>query len=339
MKTANKIIMIIAGLVLIVASALKAHQLLTEPIISPGFWESWLFFVFQIPLELGLGIWLLCGLFRKAGWLIAVFSFGIFIMVTLYKGLIGAESCGCFGVVHVKPWVTLFAVDMPLFIGLLVFYPRDCRLLPPPWPAAGHFFGVAIPTFILLGIIVPILVFNKPPDKTDGYEVIRPEAWPVQKPVIKEPEPIVKPANQQPIQTGQEEKQPEASAEQWPLLEHIDIADSLRSGIAVVLLYHQDCPDCLEAIPLYNRMCRDLVGNEDAIKIAFIEIPPYGPQDQSPIPADTLCLTGRLDSKKKLYMKITTPLVVVLLDGSVVKFWEVEVPGLDEILEAVFVGG
>ena len=81
-KKANKIVMAIAGVVLIIASILKAHQLLTEPIISMGFWESWLFFVIQIPLEMGLGIWLLCGLFRKAAWLIAVVSFGFLILVT-----------------------------------------------------------------------------------------------------------------------------------------------------------------------------------------------------------------------------------------------------------------
>ena len=97
MAKANKIVMAIAGLVLIIASVLKSHQLLTEPIISKTFWESWLFFVIQIPLELGLGIWLLSGLFRKAAWLIAVFAFGMFILVTLQKGLSGVASCGCFG--------------------------------------------------------------------------------------------------------------------------------------------------------------------------------------------------------------------------------------------------
>ena len=90
--------MTIAGLVLIVASILKAHQLLTEPILkTEGFWETWLFFVIQIPLEIGLGIWLLSGLFRKAAWLIGVISFGFFILVTAHKWMSGAATCGCFG--------------------------------------------------------------------------------------------------------------------------------------------------------------------------------------------------------------------------------------------------
>src|SRR5512136_813700 len=116
MKTANKIVMTIAGAFLIIAATLKSHQLLTEPIVSEGFWESWAFFVIQIPLELGLGIWLVCGLFRKAAWTLGTLAFGFFIGVTLYKAFTGEASCGCFGKVLVKPWITLSLVDIPFFI-------------------------------------------------------------------------------------------------------------------------------------------------------------------------------------------------------------------------------
>ena len=116
MKKLNIIVMDVAGLLLIVASVLKIHQLLTEPILSEGFWESWLFFVIQIPLELGLGIWLTCRLFRKAAWLIALLSFAGFIGVTLQKVFVGAESCGCFGRVQVDPLITLIAMDIPFFL-------------------------------------------------------------------------------------------------------------------------------------------------------------------------------------------------------------------------------
>jgi thiol-disulfide isomerase/thioredoxin len=307
MKAANKILMTIAGLVLLVAAGLKIHHLLTEPIISQSFWGSWEFFLLQIPLELGLGIWLVSGLFRKAGWLVAVFSFGGFIAATLQRGLIGAESCGCFGRVHVNPWITLFIIDVPLFVGLLIFRPKGYKLLPPPWPKAKHFFGVAIPTFILMAVIVPVVIFNKPPEKTEDYEVVRPEEWTSEKDTAKE----------------------------WPMLKHIDIANSLRWGIAVILLYHYDCPDCREAIPYYDQLSRDLQGNQQAIQFAFIEAPPYGPEQENIIPVDTTCLTGRLDSTKKWYF--TSPLVVVTMDGSVVKSWEGQAPKLEEILEAVFV--
>jgi hypothetical protein len=305
MRIANQIVVVVAGLVLIVASVLKIHQLLTEPIISKGFWESWEFFLIQIPLELGLGIWLVCGLFRKAAWMVAVLAFGLFIAVTLQKGLIGAESCGCFGRVKVNPWITLLAIDIPLFLGLVIFRPKGLKLLPPPWPSARHFFGVAIPTFIVIGVIMPVLIFNKPPDKTDKYEVIRPTEW----------------------------ISPDENHKEWSMLKHIDIASSLRSNIAIVVLYSAECDTCHKAIPLYDQMGRDMAGNEDSIRFAFVEIPPYASEKDDIVPVDTPCLRGRLDSSKKWYVQ--TPLVVVVQDGVVVKFWEAETPQLNEILDAV----
>jgi len=311
MKIANQIVMVVTGLVLIVAAVLKIHQLLTEPIISEGFWESWEFFLIQIPLELGLGIWLVCGLFRKPAWLIAVLAFGLFIAITLQKGLIGAESCGCFGRVKVNPWITLSAIDIPLFLGLVIFRPKGLKLLPPPWPHKGHFFGVAIPAFIVIGVIMPVLIFNKPPDKTDKYEVVRPKEWIRNGPIGEK-------------QVGEE----------WSMLKYIDIADSLRSNIVIVVFYSTGCDACHDAIPLYDRMCRDMAGNEDSIRFAFIEIPPYASEKDSIVPVDTPCLRGRLDSSKDWY--IQTPLVVVIQDSLVVKSWESETPQLDEILDAVF---
>jgi len=319
--------MTVAGMVLLIASALKIHQLLTEPIISRGFWESWEFFLIQIPLELGLGIWLVSGLFRKAAWLLAVLAFGLFIGVTLQKGLIGAESCGCFGRVQVNPWITLSAIDIPLFLLLLIFQPKGLKLLPPPWPSAKHFFGVAVPAFILLAVVEPVLIFNKPPDKTNKYEVVKPQDWTTKKPAA-EPQTSQKQAGKEPAAQMQTGEKP--VVEEWPMLKHIDIADSLKTGIAVVLLYHFDCPNCREAIPLYDQMCRDLSGGEDAIRFAFVEIPPYCQEQDSPIPPGTVCLTGKLDASKEWY--IATPLVVLMQDGSVIKSWETVAPEFDEIL-------
>ena len=305
MRIANRIITVITGLVLIVAAVLKIHQLLTEPIVSKGFWESWAFFVIQIPLELGLGIWLVCGLFRKAAWIIAVLAFGLFILVTLQKGFIGAESCGCFGRVKVNPWITFSIIDVPIFLGLVIFRPKGLKLLPPPWPSAVHFFGVAIPTFTLLGVLIPVLIFNKPLDKTDTYEVIKPADWITDAHAHKE----------------------------WSMFKYIDIANLLRSNIVIVVLYDTECDSCHHAIPLYDQMARDMAGNEDSILFALIEIPPYASEKNDIVPVDTPCLRGRLDSSKKWYVQ--TPLVVVLVDGIVVKSWEGEVPQLNELLDAV----
>ena len=301
MKKANTIVMWVAGIILLVATALKIHQLLTEPIISKGFWESWEFFLIQIPLEAGLGIWLICGLFRKAGWLLGLLAFGCFIIVTLYKGIIGAESCGCFGAVKVNPWITLSVIDIPIFICLATFRPKGQKLLPQPWPKAAYFFAIAIPTFILLPAIEYILITNKPPLKTDKYEVVDTTQW-------------TKPQNL------------------WPMLEYTDMKQQLQTGFWVILLYHYDCPDCAKAIPKYDQMHKSLKGNENAINFAFIEIPPYGNAKQQLVNPDSEIARGRLSDTKKWFLQ--TPVVVVLHNGQALKAWEGKAPSLDEILEA-----
>ncbi|PKL50373.1 MAG: hypothetical protein CVV39_01580 [Planctomycetes bacterium HGW-Planctomycetes-1] len=299
MKKANIIVMWITGLVLLFATAMKIHQLLTEPIISKGFWESWEFFLIQIPLELGLGIWLISGLFRKAGWLLALISFAGFIVVTLHKGLIGAESCGCFGTVTVNPWITLFVMDVPLFVLLAIFRPKGEKLLPPPWPKAVHFFAIAIPTFILLPAVEYVLITNKPPMVSEKYEVLDVKQW--------------------------------ANQDVWPLLEYIDIKDSLQTGEWVVLMYHYDCPDCRIAIPEYEKMHHNLKGNN--INLAFIEMPSVsGEEHLIEISGDVT--RGRLSDAKKWFVQ--TPVVVILLDGAVLQAWEGYAPDFDELIEAAF---
>ncbi|AQT67591.1 hypothetical protein STSP2_00739 [Anaerohalosphaera lusitana] len=161
MKIMNRIVMTAAGLFLIVAGLMKAHQIMNEPIISDGFWESWLFFVIQVPLEIGLGIWMVSGLFRKAAWLLGTLSFFGFIFVTAWKWYTGAASCGCFGQVHVDPKITLFAIDIPLFLLLAIFRPKGEKLLPPPWPHPLHCLIVAVPACLFLGAIVPVMWHNK----------------------------------------------------------------------------------------------------------------------------------------------------------------------------------
>lgn len=289
----------IAGIVLLAASALKVHQLITEPIISKGFWESWEFFLIQIPLEMGLGIWLICGLFRKAGWLLGLIAFVGFIGVTLFKGLSGEESCGCFGVIKVNPWITLTAIDIPIFLLLAIFRPKGEKLLPPPWPSLAHFLTIAIPTFILLPTVEYILITNKQA-KPDV------ENWV---------------SNQ-------------AEQNQWPMLDDINIKQQLQIGLWVVLLYHYDCPDCAKAIPEYEKMYKSLKGNENAINFAFIEMPPYGNEKQQLISPESEITRGRLSDKKKWFYQ--TPVVVVLDNGKALKGWEGKAPGLDELLNAAF---
>jgi thiol-disulfide isomerase/thioredoxin len=431
MQKANKIIMTIAGMLLITAGVLKAHQLMTQPINTEGFWESWLFFVIQIPLELGLGIWLVSGLFRKAGWLLATLAYGGFVVVTIIKGITGAASCGCFGTVTVNPWITLFVMDIPVFVLLIIFRPKGCKLLPPPWPSLWHFLGTALPTALLLPAVVLLLVTNKPPQKTDKYEVVDVNEWispsksklsapdkpeipevnvpepnlttdepnifssetnntnstaipepnePVREPkpnVTNEPTaepnkiadesnaPLPEPGdtntpsvsepnetfrepesntseesaaepNQTPKQ-GQknqpEESEKENSLKSWPMAEHVNVMDKLETDVAVVYLYRYNCPNCREDIDEFERIVHQFAGNEQAIKFAYISVPPYPTPEQDLVPKGTPAVRGKLSDEKQWYFE--TPVIVILVDGKVANVWQGEVPGIEQLLNII----
>ena len=347
--------MTLAGLLLIVASVLKAHQMFTEPIVSKGLWESWVFFLIAVPLELGLGVWLVSGLFRKAGWLLGVLSFGFFVGVTAYKAITGELTCGCFGKINVNPWMTLLTIDVPLFVLLLIFFPRREKLLPPPWPHPFHCLAVAIPACLFIGALVPTLAFNKVPDvvvdKTgrEVIRVVRPDKWTVKPtPVNTVQEPLAEPnlpvtvvepnlpaaANDANISEQMAAAQPDANdIPEWKLmLNHVDIAKQLLTDVRIVMFYHYDCPDCAVAIPLYNQYSSDLAADEH-IQFAFIKGPPYGPDDQDPVPGDTTALVGKLDESRDWIFE--SPLIFLLNDGELVKWWLVEYPDFDQLIQAI----
>ena len=113
-------------------------------------------------------------------------------------------------------------------------------------------------------------------------------------------------------------------------MEHIDIAEQIKTGNWLLLFYHHDCPDCQKAIPQYEQMARDLAGNEDFLRIALIEVPPYG---QSGTVPSNACTLGRLEDVKEWF--VTTPLSAVLIDNQVISIWEAEVAELGTILASV----
>lgn len=263
--------------------------------------------VLQVEFELALGIWLLSGLFKKAAWLTVLLCFSAFSLITLYKGITGAESCGCFGTVHVNPWVTLFVIDIPSVIALLVFRPvlslkrkaESIRTLIQefftPLPSIPQFTITTCLALLILGVTTPILAFNEPAKITSSYEVLEPETW---------------------------------VGKKLPILEYIDIGKQLETGTWLVLLYHHDCPDCAAAIPKYEKMARDFAGNEAFLQIALIEVPPYG---QGQVSRNSSCVPGRLADTKDWF--VTTPAVVLLTDSQVTYALEEKAPDLDTIFK------
>ncbi len=383
MRKLNAVVMTLAGSLLIAASILKAHEVFTVYIPSwqeKGVWESWEMMLVQIPAEFALGVWMVSGVFRKAGWLAGTASYGFFIGVTIYKVLSGAASCGCFGRVEVDPKITLFTIDIPFFVLLALFRPKGLKLLPPPWPNVWHAIGTAIPVFAALVFMAPVLVafrpeFKKPENWTSGTPIQRPPQNPqliepknVTTPVTPDPNPTtpihvepVKPVDPDPVanptepvtepvapqpepkpdpgQTTSVTEPPKVEPEApklWPWLEHIDIAKQMKEGLVIAYMYHHDCSTCAKSVPKYEEYIKKMK-EIDAVEfqLAYLAIPPYSTDGSGPVPADTTTLHGKLTDKEK--WAITSPFVVALLDGSVVKQWpQGSAPEPDMILDEIF---
>ena len=122
-KIIRRLIFPLVGVVLLVAALLKGQELLTVPSANHDIWTYRPFLVFQVVFELILAVWILSGLWKQATWCVTAACFFVFSCVTCYKGFIGADSCGCFGKIHVNPWITLGLIDLPLLIALLTFPP------------------------------------------------------------------------------------------------------------------------------------------------------------------------------------------------------------------------
>lgn len=70
-----------------------------------------------IEVEALLGLWLLTGRARRSAWFVAMAFFLIAAGVSLYLGLMGQSSCGCFGRIKVSPWGA-FALDVACLAAL-----------------------------------------------------------------------------------------------------------------------------------------------------------------------------------------------------------------------------
>ncbi len=315
---AMDIILKILAVILLVSAVLKGWELLTLPMAEIDIWSNRPFQIFVVQFEIALGIWLISGMFKKAAWVAALGCFTVFSVMTVYLGLTGAASCGCFGPVKVNPWITLFVIDVPAVIFLLIFRPkldifRDGMNIKSlinyflfPLPSLKKFLAYAIPGVVIIAASTGVLILNEPPEETDDYIVLRPQNWP-----------------------GQE----------LPILDNIDLGGELQTGNWFALLYDHTCTECPPAIERVEQMAIELQGNEEFLRFAFIEIPhekQYGPADYVPQAAQDLSLMAQLDNVRDWI--VLTPTAVLMSEGQVKDTWPGESPTVDELLEDIYGG-
>ena len=284
-----RIVRLAFGLLLLVAAALKGHQLATAPVPEADLLTSRWFLIALVECELALGLWFLSGwrpsLIRLAG----MSCFVLFGSIAVYKAVQGAESCGCFGRVAINPWWTAL-IDLSAALAFALFRPAKdsvpinasdrTNLLFHKWVVCCLFVLFGIPAGWAMATFSPNHIGD------DGFlgdgqiVVLEPKEW------------IGKP---------------------FPLTAHIDLGEQLKSGVWKVLLYHHDCPKCQEAIAKWEHAAStdDPIGT---LRIALIEMPPYGSLPHATSSPDRL-FYGRLSESREWF--VTAPVEIDLRDGTV----------------------
>jgi hypothetical protein len=110
------------GLVLLVAAGLKFKDPAWEP-FGRAFIVPPRVRVLLIEIELCVGVWLASGAAAALLRPVAAVYFAVLACVSLFLGLQGQPSCGCFGQVSVSPWTTL-GLDVAAAVVLLAVRPR-----------------------------------------------------------------------------------------------------------------------------------------------------------------------------------------------------------------------
>lgn len=137
----SRVVLTVAGLVLCLSAAAKGHGWLADTHLGDPLLGSRAVLAGLIELELLLGLWFIFGGSRQRVWLTATVVFGGLLVVALYLTATQRPSCGCFGKISVRPWVTVL-LDAGLLLGLL------------GWPPTRHWKGQQGPIWMVF------LLFN-----------------------------------------------------------------------------------------------------------------------------------------------------------------------------------
>ena len=322
-----QVVRLAIALVLLTAAALKGYDLATGPVAGSGLLDSRWVLVGVVEMELFLSFWLVGNVWPKTTWAAVLACFTAFSCVTLYKALSGYASCGCFGRVSVNPWYTT-TLDLAIILSLLRWRPTRGE----SWSILGRVTGWGWSRFSerhrtamvgetgtvpvsshacvrVVGVVVVWLVVSLP--AAYAMTSYTPTTLSITGDLIGSAKTVV--------------LVPETwTGKRFPLLDYIDVGETLKDGKWIVVLYHHDCPKCLEEVPRFQDQARQSADDPDAPRVALIEIPPFGSSELSPISSDTFCVMGRLSDKKEWFVE--TPAVLLVHAGVVSPMTESTLP-------------
>lgn len=121
----KRIVQLTLGGLLLGAAGLKLYGHSVSALPSVGLFAAPSVQFTAILWELGLGVALIVGVGRSVLWFLSFGTFAVFAGISGYLGWQGVADCGCFGSLHVNPWVS-FGIDVACLLILIVFRPDRC---------------------------------------------------------------------------------------------------------------------------------------------------------------------------------------------------------------------
>lgn len=283
---------LLAAGVLLFAAGLKYLYIATTPLLpADSGWEHWIWII-QIEFEVIWGLWLLLGSYPRFTRLASALLFTTFAAFSGYGVMMGHESCGCFGVVRVKPLVA-FALDIFFALAFLCIRVGEES----ERGRAGLPLGRLVVVLVVWALFsVPIALFSSGPRIANVLEddaitgdrhaiLLDPQQW---------------------------------IGKRFPLVKHIDVGPTFVRGHWHLLFVRPGCPYCEEAL---QQLFEDshLQATDKEARWAIVELPPLDENaSTAELPVHAKVLVGRLDKGRIWIAKI--PFVVILADGIVVEW-------------------
>lgn len=292
----------VLGTLLLVAAALKTHQLATEPVVGGGLLESRWFLAAVVQFEILLGFWLISGVFPCVVWWVALLTFGAFTVVAAAKGIAGEPSCGCFGTVETSPWLTL-TIDIAAVIALcgcaVPGLPSGRKASSAALPGIGYPSGTASAAAGFSRAHVWLLGLWLTTAAGLGFFSVRGAASEPMAAIGQRVGDVILVQPDQMI------------GQRFELGRYTDIGQQLSQGRWLVVFYNARCPECERLKEYWSTSLSEIRGEGNT---AFISVPP---DVTGTTPALHGVRWGTLDSG--IDWLIQMPLVVAIQDNRVVE--------------------
>ncbi len=269
-----------AGILLIGASLLKAHQLLTVPVLaSSGILGSQWMTIVLVECELLLGLLLVGAVSQQLTRVVVIILFFGFFWYAGIRTWAGDEACGCMGALPVKPW-QMVLVDGVVLGALLACKPseRGSNL--------GSIGGVTSLSFcVLTGVALPVFVIV--PENLDSAETVVSG----NKLIVLEPNKWI--------------------GKRLPLLRYVTAEKSLAVGNWTLVVFKADCGQCQK---LLHELPRKKLA-DGASGVIWVEVPPCHPDARTAVEASGRFSYGSL--RADLNWFVQTPTMLRIVDGQV----------------------